>query len=286
MINFRLNGFDFVRLIGKGSLGEVYLGRKDGTNKEYRAFPEGIVQYLMRQIVDAVKYLHNKRIIHRDIKLDNILVHFENEYDKINLNMLKATIKIIDFGISKYLDPSGERHSISGTLENMDPIILKSCYEKVRLNISKLLSYNEKADIYSLGTVCYEMLVGHKVFENNNNLDLLEKLVDEGNYHVPTYLSKESMSFLNGMLQYDCAKRLSAEVLSKHPFLTKNVKDFKSMNFTQICHKLDEQGLKINIKFNQTIYAIFQDDYQIPFFKCTNFKKGIKLLYINYFLMD
>ena len=231
-----------------------------------RAFPEGIVQYLMRQIVDAIKYLHNKRIIHRDIKLDNILVHFENEYDKINLNMLKATIKIIDFGISKYLDPSGLRHSISGSLDNMDPIILKSCYEKARLKISKLLSYNEKADIYSLGTVCYELLVGHRVFQNNNNFDLLEKLVEEGNYHVPTYLSKESISFLNGMLQYDCAKRQSAEVLSKHPFLTKNVKDFKSMNFTQIGYKLDGQGLKINIKFNQTIYAIFQGDYQIPFF--------------------
>ena len=334
MINFRLNDFSFDRFLGKGSFGNVYLARKNGTNKEYaikqmprnnpkieknlqneigilknikhnniinyvttiptfshyfiiteycnggtltqcllkyieiygRAFPEGIVQYLMRQIVDAIKYLHNKRIIHRDIKLDNILVHFENEYDKINLNMLKATIKIIDFGISKYLDPSGLRHSISGSLDNMDPIILKSCYEKARFKISKLLSYNEKADIYSLGTVCYELLVGHRVFQNNNNFDLLEKLVEEGNYHVPTYLSKESISFLNGMLQYDCAKRQSAEVLSKHPFLTKNVKDFKSMNFTQIGYKLDGQGLKINIKFNQTIYAIFQGDYQIPFF--------------------
>ena len=334
MINFRLNDFNFYRFLGKGSFGNVYLARKNGTNKEYaikqmprnnpkieknlqneigilknikhnniinyvttiptcshyfiiteycnggtltqcllkyieiygRAFPEGIVQYLMRQIVDAIKYLHNKRIIHRDIKLDNILVHFENEYDKINLNMLKATIKIIDFGVSKYLDPSGLRHSISGSLDNMDPIILKSCYEKARLKISKLLSYNEKADIYSLGTVCYELLVGHRVFQNNNNFDLLEKLVEEGNYHVPTYLSKESISFLNGMLQYDCAKRQSAEVLSKHPFLTKNVKDFKSMNFTQIGYKLDGQGLKINIKFNQTIYAIFQGDYQIPFF--------------------
>jgi serine/threonine protein kinase len=44
-----------------------------------RAFPEEVVQHLMRQIVDGIKYLHGLRIIHRDIKLDNILVCFNNE---------------------------------------------------------------------------------------------------------------------------------------------------------------------------------------------------------------
>ena len=228
-----------------------------------RAFPEGIVQHLMRQIVDAIKYLHQKGIIHRDIKLDNILVHFENEYDRTNLNMLKATIKLIDFGESNYLGPSNERHTIRGTIPNMDPIIVENHYKFKHCQIWAL-SYNEKADIYSMGTACYEMLVGRQVFEYKKNLDLFEKLIEEGNYHVPINLSKESISFLNGMLQYDYTKRQSADVLSKHPFLTKNFIDFQPMDFTQIYYKLDSQGLKINIKLNQTITAIFQGDYQIP----------------------
>ena len=64
-------------------------------------FSEEIVQFLMRQIVDAIKYLHHCRIIHRDLKLDNILVHFENEEDKQNLNMFGAQVKIVWINIKK-----------------------------------------------------------------------------------------------------------------------------------------------------------------------------------------
>ena len=68
--------------------------------KHGKAFPEHIVQYLMRQIIDAFVYIHGKNIIHRDLKLDNIMVHFDNPADKENLDMMKAKIKIIDFGFS------------------------------------------------------------------------------------------------------------------------------------------------------------------------------------------
>ena len=61
------------------------------------AFSEEIVQYIMKQIIEGVKYLHNKKIIHRQLSLENIMVDYEDENDKINNNIMKGKIKIIDF---------------------------------------------------------------------------------------------------------------------------------------------------------------------------------------------
>ena len=88
-------------LCNGGSLNECL----DKYRKMYRKpFSEEIVQYLMRQIVDAIKYIHGKHIIHRDLKLDNILMNYDNEKDKENLNLFGAQVKIIDFGFATVLD--------------------------------------------------------------------------------------------------------------------------------------------------------------------------------------
>jgi len=68
--------------------------------KKYNGiFSEKLVQYL----VSAVKYLHDKRIIHRNIKLDNILVHYDSEECSKDKDLLKAKVKLIDFGFARYL---------------------------------------------------------------------------------------------------------------------------------------------------------------------------------------
>ena len=76
-----------------------------------KSFPEEIVQYLMRQIVDAIKFIHKRNIIHRDLKLDNIMVNFDNDNDKNNLNMMRAKVKIIDFGFATKLTPDKKKLS-------------------------------------------------------------------------------------------------------------------------------------------------------------------------------
>ena len=214
-----------------------------------RPFPENVVQHLMRQIIDAVVYLHQRKIIHRDLKLENLLINFESEEDKNNLNLLRAEVKIIDFGFATRLNGSNLRYSILGSPINMDPILLTKLNNK---NISYLIGYDEKADIWSLGTVCYEMATGEMVFKVQDINQLLQ-MVELGIYHIPTNLSQELVSFLEGMLQYLGQDRLSAIELSSHPFLTKDVSEFTKIDITNPNNTIDGFGLVVNIKKgNQT----------------------------------
>ena len=209
-----------------------------------KPFPEIIVQHLMRQIIDAVIYLHQRKIIHRDLKLENLLINYETEEDKNNLNLLNAQVKIIDFGFATHLDGSHLRYSILGSPINMDPILLTKLNNQ---NLSYLIGYDEKADIWSLGTVCYEMVTGEMLFPVLNVNQLVQR-VEIGIYHIPTNLSQELVSFLNGMLQYLGKDRLSAIELSSHPFLSKNVNEFSRIDLSNPNNKVDNLGLIVNIK--------------------------------------
>ena len=222
-----------------------------------KPFSQEIVQHLMRQIIDAFKYIHGLKIIHRDIKLDNILLNFETEEDKQNLNMMKATAKIIDFGFACRISKTGLQYSTLGSPINMDPIILKKLNTPGRK--ARQLGYDQKADIWSLGTICYELLIGKPAFDAEDMDDLVSK-IEDGTYTVPTNLSKEVISFLNAMLQYDSHQRLNSLELSRHVFLTKNVKDFTSIDMQKVSKKVDRKGLNINVKRNKSIWAIFNAD--------------------------
>ena len=196
--------------------------------KKKKPFTEEIVQHLMRQIVSGLQYLHNNKILHRDIKLDNILVHFENDEDLKNLNLLKSRIKIIDFGFARYLNDSELAQSILGSPINMDPHILAKMR---KIDNNQSFGYDEKADIWSLGTICYEMLVGSLPFDANTYEELQSK-INKGDYKIPSdlKLSQEAISFINGMLQYDYKARLDVNQLANHIFLQYNIKDFSSVD--------------------------------------------------------
>jgi calcium-dependent protein kinase len=206
-----------------------------------KPFSEEYVQHLMRQIVNGLIYIHDHDIIHRDIKLDNILVKFSSEEDKNKLNMMNAQIKICDFGISIR---GATAFTAIGTPAYMDPFILKKVNE--RNDLANSQGYNKSADIWSLGAVCYEMLIGKRVFNGRSMKDLYQN-VETGNYVIPTNLSKEVVSFINGMLQYDPDKRLTAKDLSRHYFLTRNIKDFDRIDLGLMKSRIGENALNINI---------------------------------------
>ena len=194
-------------------------------DKYDKPFSQEIVQHIMRQVISGFVYLHSNNILHRDIKLQNILVKFPTEEDKENLNMLKCKIKITDFGFSRYLKGQNLAKSLLGNPINMDPKILRKMQ---KMDNDTEFGYDQKADIWSLGTITYELLIGCPAFEANSYDELLEK-IEKGNYKIPheIILSKEALCFLNGMMQYNPNCRLKVEDLAKQFFLTRDVKTFQ-----------------------------------------------------------
>lgn len=105
-------------------------------------FREEYLKRLFHQLCLAIKYLHDRNIIHRDLKLENILLTDQFEP------------KLIDFGWSCTYNPSRERRSVSGTKEYNAPEILK------KENQTKAV------DIWALGLILYELHHSHLPFED------------------------------------------------------------------------------------------------------------------------
>ena len=239
--------------------GDIYENLKKYLLMYKKPFTEEIVQYLMKQIVSAVHYLHSKKIIHRDLKLENILVHFPSKQDKDLINMLSTTTKIIDFGFATRLRNSKANitFSVLGSPSNMDPKLLKY-FETDEYN---LYGYDEKLDIWSLGALCYEMLTGHMTFDGQSVKEFKQN-VNKGIYYLPLHLSKECISFVNAMLQYEPNKRLSTKELLNHDFLVKDLKYFNPIDINKIKKYIKGKYLYIDINNNEDITKIFNQNNQ------------------------
>ena len=106
----------------------------------------------MRQIKDGLEYLYNKKILHRDLKPQNILV------SKIN------TLVITDFGFARYFESDVMLQTICGSPLYMAPeILLKK-------------NYTNSYDLWSVGIILYEILFGCVPFESKNLVDLIHKI--------------------------------------------------------------------------------------------------------------
>ena len=229
-------------------------------------FPQEIVKYIMTQLISAFKYIHSKNIMHRDIRLENIMIHYRCEKDKKDLNILKAKIKIIDFGLAT----KGFGKTILDIPQNMPPLMLKKYQESRASKISKANTiYDQKIDIWELGAICYQMLVGKPVFDGNSLNDLVRK-VEEGIYQVPTTLSREIVSFLNCMLRSESTKRKTAEELSKHPFITKRITEFQRIDLKKCSKQIANNAINFNIKKSINIWSIFAEEDKI---KLSNIKE-------------
>jgi aurora kinase len=140
--------------------------------KEHR-FPEWKAAQYIAQMAAALKYLHKKHVIHRDIKPENILVGIHGE------------IKISDFGWSVHA-PNNRRQTMCGTLDYLPPEMLKPG--------SQDNFYNEKVDLWSLGVLTYEFLVGEAPFEDTPVMT--QRRIARGDMSIPSFVSPEARDLI------------------------------------------------------------------------------------------
>ena len=224
-----------------GSLSDYF---KFYLDKYKKPFPEEFVQNIIKNVSEAIKYLHDSHVIYRNLTLDNTYIDFKNEEDLADFDLLKANFKIGNFHFSKILGDNELTHSFIGVPIYMDPNIL------FHSNQNDKIAYEYKADIWSLGAICFELLTGEAPFDGEN-YDELIKNVKNGTYKISKdlNLSKEAVSFINGMLQYDPKNRFNIDDVIKHDFLNKNVSEFSHKDYETL-GKVDENGIVLDIKIN------------------------------------
>lgn len=136
-------------------------------------FPEWKAAQYIAQMAAALKYLHKKHVMHRDIKPENILVGIHGE------------IKISDFGWSVHA-PNNRRNTMCGTLDYLPPEMLKPG--------SQENYYSEKVDLWSLGVLMYEFLVGEAPFEDTPVMT--QRRIARGEMTVPQFVSSDARDLI------------------------------------------------------------------------------------------
>ena len=237
-------------------------------NKYNKTIPEKIVKYIIKNVLKGLNSLNAQNIIHRDIKLSNILINYLNNTDLINENILNAEIKIIDFGFAKYLKQDEFTNSIIGTPFYMDPKILHGYL--LEKNEKKYL-YNMKVDIWSIGIMTYYLLLGVFPFNAKNYENLIENIENKefffplNKYEIS--LSKEAINFIENTLNLDEEQRYSSEELLKHNWLNNNfnyklykIKNEKELNDFIPLNFIDYwKPINLNINSNKEIKKKIKD---------------------------
>ena len=199
--------------------------------KKYIFLDEKIIQNIVSQILNGLQCLHNKKIVHHDIKPANILLHYDNIEDLNQLNLMRCKFKISDFGLSKFKNEQYER-MIGGSPLYMEPYL----FDK---NVPIKIIENEKVDIWSLGILTYELLFGITPFENScfipdNALRELVSNLSRGIYFINishrSKISLQIIGFLNKCLQIEQNKRASSEELLFSEFITRDIENFFFLN--------------------------------------------------------
>ena len=185
-------------------------------NRNNASLNLNLIKEIFTGINKVFKAMQIKKIIHRDLKLKNLLVKY------IDNKKEKFIVKLLDYGIGKYLNKGNTMTGLKGTLETIAPEII----------LQKITKYENIEDIFSLGVILYQLshnlkhpyddkpYDGNPIQENNIFNDYKDNF-DEDNYNIRIDNSIENEDFkdlLKKMLKLNPKNRLTWEKYFSHPF--------------------------------------------------------------------
>uniref|UniRef100_A0A336L8Q4 MAP/microtubule affinity-regulating kinase 3 n=1 Tax=Culicoides sonorensis TaxID=179676 RepID=A0A336L8Q4_CULSO len=154
-----------------------------------------------RQIVSAVQYCHQKKIIHRDLKAENLLLDSE------------MNIKIADFGFSNEFTPGSKLDTFCGS----PPYAAPELFQGKKYD-------GPEVDVWSLGVILYTLVSGSLPFDGSTLRELRERVL-RGKYRIPFYMSTDCENLLRKFLVLNPAKRASLETIMKDKWMNMGYED-------------------------------------------------------------
>jgi len=187
-----------------------------GELKEYmktrEKLDESEARNIFRQILDAIAHCHAHNVIHRDLKMENVL--FSDTDHK--------HIKLVDFGIAGLvLDENTAEKSKAGSLKYMAPEVLSG----------ENLEARPALDIWGMGCMLFGMVCGELPFNGKSSIEIIEK-IKKGEYQFPhnSTVSYQCRKLIRSMLNVDATKRISVREIMLHPWMTESDKESTQSN--------------------------------------------------------
>ena len=169
-------------------------------------YTEQQLAVLFYQVFSGLCYLHDNHILHRDLKLENILISEIEKDLKSKQNFF--WIKIIDFGTAKIFKKNKSEKAVVGSSYYIAPEVLKH-------------KYDEKCDTWSVGVILYMLIVGRAPFDGDDDDEIIEK-IKKGTYNTNNKkllaCSKEVQDLVKRLLDINAETRLSSREALNHPW--------------------------------------------------------------------
>ena len=172
-------------------------------------YSERQLAVLFYQVFSGLWYLHDNKILHRDIKLENIMISQKEKDYETGEELF--WVKIIDFGTAKIFEKNKKEKDVVGSSYYIAPEVLQQ-------------NYNEKCDTWSVGVILYMMLVGRAPFDGKDDEEIILKINSaDYNSKEPKLMkhSPEVRDLVSKLLQKDTDKRYSAREAIAHPWFQK-----------------------------------------------------------------